>query len=176
MKLNDINPLISPQVALFVDLDGVQVDFSKFCEDKFGIRPEDADKDKATKREFWKRVKKWSEAGNPLFSAMDPMPDAFVLWDYIKKYNPIVLSATGTATKGAASEKREWVSKHLGESYAKSAIFVTSGKEKAMYATPTSILVDDRAVAIDPWVAAGGIGILHTSASSTIAKLKELGL
>ena len=39
-----------------------------------------------------------------------------------------------------------------------------------------SILIDDRKKKIDQWIAAGGIGILHTDAASTIEKLKELGL
>jgi len=38
------------------------------------------------------------------------------------------------------------------------------------------ILIDDSIKKIDPWNANGGIGILHTSASNTISKLKELGL
>jgi hypothetical protein len=175
MKLEEI-ATPPKNIQIFCDLDGVIVAFSAFCKDKFGIRPEDADTDKSAKREFWKRVKKWSEAGNPLFSAMDPMPDASELWDYIKKYNPIILSAVGSATKNAASEKREWVSKYLGCQYATSAILVTAAKEKANYASPTNILIDDRAVSIDPWVTAGGIGILHKNSATTIAKLKELGL
>jgi len=35
---------------------------------------------------------------------------------------------------------------------------------------------DDRESNIDQWRAAGGIGILHTSASDTIRQLKKLGL
>jgi hypothetical protein len=54
-------------------------------------------------------------------------------------------------------------------------ILVPAWKKKE-YATPTSILIDDRADNINQWEAAGGIGILHTDAASTIAKLKELGL
>jgi hypothetical protein len=106
---------------------------------------------------------------------MDPMPDAFVLWDHIKKYGPIILSATGHVHT-APTEKREWVKRHLGITAAATAILVSSAADKARYATPGSILIDDRAKAIDPWIAAGGIGILHTSAEDTIAKLKEMGL
>jgi hypothetical protein len=107
---------------------------------------------------------------------MDPMPDAAVLWGYVEKYKPTILSAVGTATKTASTEKREWVAVHMGEQYAKSAILVTSSKDKAQYATPDCILIDDRRKSIDPWIEAGGIGILHTDAASTILKLKGLGL
>ena len=44
------------------------------------------------------------------------------------------------------------------------------------YAAPNHILIDDRESNIDQWRAAGGIGILHTSASNTIQQLKKLGL
>jgi hypothetical protein len=37
-----------------------------------------------------------------------------------------------------------------------------------------SILVDDRNKSIDPWVEAGGIGVLHKSVPDTIGQLREL--
>ena len=46
---------------------------------------------------------------------------------------------------------------------------------KARFAGPNKILIDDREDNIAAWKAAGGIGILHTDAFSTIAKLKEIG-
>ena len=44
---------------------------------------------------------------------------------------------------------------------------------KQNYATPDSILIDDRENNINQWIASGGIGILHTSASDTIKQLKK---
>ena len=38
-----------------------------------------------------------------------------------------------------------------------------------------NILIDDTKKKLDPWIEAGGIGILHTSAASTISELKEWG-
>ena len=37
-----------------------------------------------------------------------------------------------------------------------------------------TILIDDRMHSIGPWRSAGGIGILHTSASQSIGELKTL--
>ena len=54
-----------------------------------------------------------------------------------------------------------------------------SGKEKHLVKPELSqfdILVDDRADTIDRWNAAGGTGILYTSAGQTINTLKKLGL
>jgi hypothetical protein len=48
------------------------------------------------------------------------------------------------------------------------ANFVRNKQEKAQYATPNSILIDDSAGCIGPFVAAGGHGILHVKSSETI--------
>ena len=47
---------------------------------------------------------------------------------------------------------------------------------KQDYAKKNAILIDDLQPTIDEWNAKGGIGILHTSAASTIDQLKALGL
>ena len=51
-----------------------------------------------------------------------------------------------------------------------------SAKDKAQYASPNAILIDDRSKAIDPWVDMGGIGILHTNTNNTIEQLKQIGI
>ena len=53
---------------------------------------------------------------------------------------------------------------------------VRKSNDKAAYAAPNHILIDDRSKSIQPWVAAGGIGILHTNAANTIRQLKEVGI
>ena len=55
-------------------------------------------------------------------------------------------------------------------------IYFAAAKNKAKFSHQNNILIDDRKDTIDAWNAKGGIGILHTSAASTIAQLKELGL
>jgi hypothetical protein len=45
---------------------------------------------------------------------------------------------------------------------------VNNKEQKAKYATPTSILIDDSSGCIGPFIAAGGHGILHSHASETI--------
>lgn len=173
MKVCDIL-IENVQYRIFVDLDGVLVNFIKTAVEITGINPETADK-KDTYR-FWARIQKHTAAGLPFFEKMEPMSDAHTLWNYIKPHNPTILSSTGERIVGAAEEKREWVMRHLGGDAASKAVFTPSAKAKAQYAAPTHILIDDRAKAIDPWVAAGGVGILHRSANDTIKHLKELGI
>jgi len=171
MKLTEIlNP---NHYTVYVDLDGVLADFMKKAKEVTGIDLDKAD-DRETS-EFFKELDKRARSGKKFFEHMDLMPDAMVLWNHIKKYDPIVLSSTGH-TPRAAEEKREWVKKHLGYEAAKRALFVRQSKEKSKYANEHSILIDDRSKSIDPWVAAGGIGILHVSAAKTIKELKKLKL
>lgn len=159
-----------------VDLDGVLVDFERTALDIAGIRPDDDPANKHLRRDFWKKIAIHVKKGGKFFEVMHPMADAFELWDYIKHRNPVICSATGGHTVGAADEKRNWVRKHLGHEVANSARLVRDAANKAQYAHPGAILIDDRRKAIDPWIAAGGIGILHKNAADTIRQLKELGL
>ncbi len=163
-----------------VDLDGVMVNFLKTAIAVSGINPEQDGKDstnKVLRRDFWKAIERHVKAGNKFFEAMDPMDDAFILWEYLLKTGvPLVINSATGHVIGAAQEKRNWVRKHLGHEVANSARFVRDAVHKSQYAGPTKLLIDDRRKAIDPWVAAGGIGVLHVNAHLTIEQLKELGL
>lgn len=166
------------EFRLFCDLDGVLVAFDKFAREHILDPNQDVRQalhDRGTKRDFWKAVDKWVRAGKPFFGAMDPTDDAFVLWDYIEPYFPTILSATGHIHT-AKHEKRDWVARHLGDTIAGMALFVRTSSDKAQYAAPNHILIDDRLKSIEPWIEAGGIGILHTSAEDTIEQLKQLGV
>lgn len=158
---------------IYVDLDGVMVDFETTAQEVTGITVQGADKKLMNK--FWRHITQHVNDGGEFFARMQPMKDAMRLWQFLAKFYPTILSATGEL-KGAEADKRRWVVSHLGAAASKSALFVKDSKDKARYATPDSILIDDRAKSIDPWVAAGGIGILHKSAEQTIKRLKELGV
>lgn len=163
-----------------VDLDGVMVNFLKTAVAVSGINPEQDGKDgtnKVLRRDFWKAIERHVKAGNKFFEAMEPMEDAFILWEYLQGLRvPLVINSATGHVIGAAQEKRNWVRKHLGHEHANSARFVRDAVHKSQYAGPTKILIDDRRKAIDPWVSAGGIGVLHVNAHLTIEQLKELGL
>jgi hypothetical protein len=174
MKMSELHNKEVPY-KVYCDLDGVLVAFDEWAFENLGHSPYEWDLNRKVKNQFWRDVDTWVASGKPFFEAMDPKADADVLWSYIEKYNPTILSATGHVNT-AIQEKRAWVKKHLGYKFALTAVLVPKAIDKAQYATPTSILIDDRAKAINPWIAAGGIGILHTSAVSTIEQLKQLGL
>lgn len=165
------------EYELFIDMDSTIVDFVKKAIEMAGFTPEEEGTDhKKMKAKFWKIISEKALNGEKFFAAMEPLPDAHILWEFVQKYPHRICTATGSKIHNPAHEKREYLIKHYGQGIADSAIFVRSAEDKCLYAAPNRILIDDRKKAIDPWIKAGGIGILHTSAASTIEQLKLLGL
>jgi hypothetical protein len=67
--------------------------------------------------------------------------------------------------------KTEWLNKNVGPI---KAIWTKSGKEKAIYATPNTVLIDDKPENIKAFEQAGGIGILMDNPQNVINKLSDL--
>lgn len=190
MRLNELNMQQEPEeeksYTIFCDLDGVLANFKKEISRVFketakelGGEGEYSDERFANDPKFrsymWKTVGAYqAKHGFVVWRDLDLMPDAHQLWDYIKKYNAQILTATGDERYRSAEQKREWVTKHFGSAVRTN--FVKAAALKAEHAGPNRILIDDQLRAIQPWVAAGGIGIHHTSAAHTIAELKKLGV
>jgi 5'(3')-deoxyribonucleotidase len=155
-------------------VDGVLVDLASRAKDLFDIELTGHRKirDKAKEALFWTNVTAMYVQGKgQLWRPAAPMSDMTTLWDFIKRYNPTICTSRGKIPQGA-DEKRQWVEEHLEPT--PPVIVVDSGSKKAQYATPTSILIDDTHHVIEKFRAAGGIGILHTSAADTIRQLKEI--
>lgn len=158
---------------IYVDLDGVMSNFTKKV-DKIlggGYSEDRYESDPQYRRFMWKTVGNYD---GELWYELEMMPDAHTLWKYIAQYDPEVLSATGDPKYGAPDQKRRWVAEKIGPHV--KVNLARRAAEKKEYACETCILIDDKRKALDPWEAAGGIGILHTSAANTISQLKKLGL
>ena len=151
---------------IYVDMDGVLVDFDGGYEKLTGMTTRAADE--KGPEFFWKPI---SKAGAKWWITLNWMPDGKQLWDYVKKYNPELLSAP-SREEASKMGKRVWVKRELPGV----KLILRSADKKQEFASPNSILIDDREKNIEQWKSAGGVGILHTDAASTIKKLKELGL
>ena len=109
-----------------------------------------------------------------VFGTAEKMNDADVLWDFLSKHQVEILSSTGPwFKKRIEQEKINWVRKHLCTEI--TVNLVAESHIKADYATEYSILIDDQYRSIEPWRQSGGIGIIHTDATTTIIELKKLG-
>ena len=94
------------------------------------------------------------------------------LWNVIKKYNPIVLSAIGS--KNIEDKKRiktDQVKKYLHPT--PPIEFVTLGTDKKKFANDHAILIDDSKENIDAWELKNGIGILYDNIQPITNTLKK---
>lgn len=171
--------------TIFLDMDGVICDFEQnfidiadnkdkiiFSEhlDKYGISP------------TWKLVEK---QGLSWWSKMPWKKDGKELWEYVKQFNPIILSAPSRdplCIKG----KTIWVNRELGikqeptlspkhSKWDINSRFILNGeKYRFCKRFENSILIDDTPKKINAWKENGGIGILHTNTKDTINQLNKI--
>ena len=168
IKLIDIlNEIQNPEYKIYCDMDGVIADFDLQFKNQTGMLPKDYEAKNGIEA-FWKAI---PEDTTKFWATIPWMSDGKQLWDYIKKYNPILLSAPSRA-ETSKQGKREWVARELPGT----KLILKGAKYKHEFAKPNHILIDDRKDNIERWVNAGGIGIYHTSAQNTIKQLQKLGL
>jgi len=142
--------------VLFVDLDGVLVDFVQGYYDYVG-----EDVDKVTP--FWEPIQDKPD----FWENLEWMPDGEYLWESIKNYDPIILSSP-LRDKGSLTGKKKWVKQNLGD------VHLILDSDKYKYAEPNHVLIDDMMKNISKWQAHGGIGILHKDAKTTLDRLSKL--
>ena len=101
------------------------------------------------------------------------------LWSYISKHDPHILSAyvEENFDPNCIPGKRAWLRKNVNMVNSQKVNLVKR-RDKKLFAKrgKPAILIDDYEKNIRDFTMSGGIGIHHTSAASTIEKLKELGL
>ena len=150
-------------MTLFLDMDNVLCDFAGHHEAMLGRRPtttaDDVD---------WEAVR----AVPGFYADMPPMADMGELWGAVRHLDPVLLTGVPKSVPAAADDKRTWVRKHLGTHV---LVVTTLSKDKAFYAKPGDVLVDDWNKYKHLWVAAGGHWVTHTSAASTVDKLAQMG-
>jgi len=163
----------SPQYKIYCDMDGVLVDFDKGYNQLTGKPTHHSDVQ--GKQDFWNTFrqgledKKMSE--KDYWANLQWMPDGKELWDKIKPLNPTLLSAPSRDPQSRWG-KRIWVKKNIPGT----PLILAAAEAKKNYAKKNAILIDDRVSNINDWNNAGGIGILHTSTSTTLDKLSKYGI
>jgi len=151
---------------IFCDMDGVLTNWKKEWHKLSDLDFDEYGNKYGTKAK-WKLIE---DQGIEFWSMMEWMPDGHKLWDYLKPFNPTVLSSP-SRSQLSRDGKIIWTSRELGDN-----VEVILEKDKHKYACPNCILIDDTQEKIDKFIFAGGMGILHTDTKSTIEQLKGLGL
>ena len=149
-------------ITLYLDMDGVLADFNK---EYVKYDPERADRKRFRDAVLTHRI----------FEKLEFMPDARELLNHVSRLNGItveILTSMGTheptQATAAMTQKMAWLN---AKNIPYKANFVNNKAQKANYATPESILIDDSVGCVSPFIAAGGHGILHVNASDSISML-----
>lgn len=111
---------------------------------------------------------------HPIFSNLPKMPGTDELVKFIEHNfsTYYLLTLDDKLVPDQAKQKQEWADKHLRDFR---FIAVTGkGTNKAKYANPNCVLIDDAIDNIHAWEKAGGIGIHYVSADKTISALKSI--
>jgi len=157
---------------IYVDMDGVLCDFTLAAkratgQDWQGLRTGQDWKTIANTKNFWANMP-WTRDGKQL-------------WSYLSKHKPHILSAYSVEDPNCIPGKMKWLRKEVGYTQ-KFMINIVRRREKKNFAMKGSdvgkrpaILIDDYPKNVQQFRAAGGIGIEHTSTSSTINQLKRFG-
>lgn len=152
---------------IFVDMDGVLADFVRGVEG-----PKYLNGPLVSEQTYDSRKLELSNKG--LFKDLPIMPGKRKLINYIKEsgIDWEILTASGTLNRTVvAQDKIYWIRKHVDPRITVTATI--KGEDKAVFARPNHILIDDRKSNIKAWTEAGGVGILHRSAEDTINQLES---
>jgi hypothetical protein len=152
--------------TLFVDLDGVLVDFESGVAAATGSLPHDQ-----SVRTMWSKL-----ARTPgFYEHLEWTEDGHELWDAVKHLEPTILTGLPLG-KWAEPQKRAWVARELGPDVQVITCMSRDKAKKAREAAPndaTPILVDDRERLREAWEAMGGVFIHHTSARRSLDELSR---
>lgn len=176
MNLNEL--LTEGQYQIYQDLDGCLADFDARFEHFSGMNPDEYMEtairqfgEKIGKQRFWNLID--DQVGVRYWRGMGWMSEGQELWNYIKQFNPIILTAP-SRNEVSIIGKKLWVQDNLGSNI---PIEFRQAKQKVEFAGPNKILIDDKESTIMNWKNKGGIGLLYTGdTEDTIRELKKMGL
>jgi hypothetical protein len=154
-------------MKIYVDMDMVLCDFLGAAEKVLGKPFADMPKEErssiiSAKKDFWHTLP-WYDGGKDL-------------WKKLTKSNDdvYILSAFASWDPNCKPGKKEWIKKNLRP--APSKIYLVKRDQKKNFADKDSILIDDHIKNIKEWESVGGKAVHHINRSTTLAKLKKLGL
>ena len=153
---------------IYCDMDGVICDFVLAAkratgQNWLGLRSgQDWESIKRTKN-FWSTMP-WTRDGRQL-------------WNFIKKYQPHILSAYSIEDPNCIPGKRKWLKSNLGytQNFMINIVRRREKKNFAMNKRQPAILIDDYPKNVQQFKSAGGIGILHSNTQTTISQLRKIG-
>ena len=160
----------NPPYKIYCDMDGVLTNFEARFEHFTGMHPQEYEKAYGL-QQFWHLID--TKIGVRFWVGMDWMPEGKRLWDFIKPYQPALLTSPSRHDTSRLG-KNLWVRNNLNP---KPKVIFAYSADKQRYSKENAILIDDKKSNINEWAARGGIAIRckDGNVDHVIEKLQELG-
>ncbi len=150
--------------TLFIDLDGVLVDFVRGVIRKFNspLRVEEVQWHLEPQFGFADPAEFWAALGANFWATLSCTPESYVLLAQLEQLvghgRIALLSSPGTGNHAyiAREGKARWVENHLPPCYSRSLVLAGA---KHNLAGPHKVLIDDHDENIDAWSKAGGVAV-----------------
>lgn len=142
----------------FLDMDGVIVDFLGAAIKTHNLPCSVNDiKNWDGMYEYWDGTAEefWEPLDTAWWSNLPFTEEGREIIDLLAPFKPVILSSP---VRDCAGGKQRWIEKNLPEYHDHGRYIFTS--KKTLLSRPGRILIDDAEHFIDPWIKAGGIGIL----------------
>jgi 5'(3')-deoxyribonucleotidase len=167
---------------IYLDMDGVCAMFTPAVIKQLNkVTGQNVTHKQIVKRCNWDLEKMWmNKSGNPMSQTewwacidknptfwfdIEPFPWVKELFDRLTDHcDKVTILSAPSRSSVCIEQKREWLYKHLSISYAEHPLFE---KNKAKYASPDVLLIDDAKHNVDPFIAAGGNAVLVPSEWNT---------
>lgn len=155
-----------------IDLDGVLADLERGLYEEFRVTKEDL-KDRGFL--FGHILPEYVKAKG--FANQGQMPEARALVDFILKQKEIkisILTSAGHFFKPISEvvhQKKVWVETNFPELSQVPFIATTSGKDKAIFANPSTLLIDDHVKNIEAFREADGVAIHYELGSTSLEEV-----
>ena len=106
------------------------------------------------------------------YENLEWMPEGKELWERIKIFNPIILTGCPLNYPSAVEQKLNWCARELGRNV---QVITCKTKEKPDYCKKGDVLIDDRDIIMEQWIANGGNYVLYSEGKldSTIEEVER---
>ena len=186
-SIKSLNENVDSKYVIYCDMDGVLCDFDLGYERLTDMSTSEANTQGSSF--FWNlfrtKLKEKNMPEKEFWANLEWQPGGRELWKAISPYTPNILSSPAIdfnlpsdqqlnpEFNQAIQGKKEWIFKNLTN--VGKEIFVPA-VQKATFAAPNHILIDDMFKNISAWKASGGIAILHKDTNKTLSILEKFKL